>query len=211
MRRFFLALIAAMSLSATAFASGPTYRGAYNWSGFYVGAQVGHLWGDYDFNVTGVNQTKFDVDGGLWGGHAGYNWQSGPWVYGIEVDLNGASADGNDGGFGGSLDTGKIDMTGSVRGRLGYAWNNWLWYATGGWATARVEHTRNAILESQDKWHNGWTIGTGVSVGLTKNWVAGVEYRFTDYEDKTYTWTASVPTITNPDTQEVTFRLSYKW
>jgi outer membrane immunogenic protein len=203
--------LGASQANADGYVRAPSYAAPFSWTGLYIGGQAGYMWSDYDFTVTGTNETTFNVNGAMGGGHVGYNWQVGSLVLGVEGDLNAVNATGDDGGFGGSLDRGKIKSSGSVRGRIGYAWDNWMWYATGGWAEADVTHTRVAIGESRSKMHDGWTIGTGVSVGLTKNIIAGVEYRFTDYQSKTYTWNASVPTITDPDTQEVTFRLSYKF
>ena len=64
----------------------------YNWTGFYVGVNAGYTWGPWDASS---NQIIFDpsathdakVNGGLVGLQAGYNWQAGGWVYGLEGDI----------------------------------------------------------------------------------------------------------------------------
>src|SRR5687768_13115337 len=56
----------------------------YNWTGFYVGINGGGAWGESSWTSTG----NFDVSGGLFGATIGYNWQQGPWVFGLEGDLD---------------------------------------------------------------------------------------------------------------------------
>ena len=73
----------------------------YNWTGFYIGAQVGYAWGDNSTREfvtvtglpTGFNQ-GFNTDGFVGGGHLGYNWQFGQFVFGLEGDIEGADING---------------------------------------------------------------------------------------------------------------------
>src|SRR5262245_51989179 len=66
----------------------PMVAAVYNWTGFYIGAQVGYAWGDNHTREfvtvtglpTGFNQ-GFNTDGFVGGGHVGYNWQSGQFVF----------------------------------------------------------------------------------------------------------------------------------
>ena len=77
----------------------------------------------------------------------------------------------------------------TFRGRIGYAQDNWLLYATGGGALANVENTiaSVAVGEISDKqWHWGWTAGGGVEVKLTQDWTAKVEYLYVGLQDKSY-------------------------
>jgi outer membrane immunogenic protein len=75
----------------------------WSWTGFYVGANGGYSWGRSRSDVTYTNtatgaviappagsitSASFDMNGGVAGGQAGYNWQSANWVFGIEGDLN---------------------------------------------------------------------------------------------------------------------------
>src|ERR1700690_4329971 len=73
---------------------------AYNWTGFYVGIEGGGAWGSstHDFNPLGTH-SSFNVSGGLFGGTAGYNYQMGNFLAGIEGDLSWASSNGSTIGF----------------------------------------------------------------------------------------------------------------
>ena len=106
----------------------------FSWTGGYIGLQGGGLWSDssidaFDDADTGVFSDNFN--GGLFGGYAGYNWQSGAWVFGVEGDINGVWNDEtfNIGGF--DVDVGS-DYLASLRGRVGYAFDRTLIFATGG-------------------------------------------------------------------------------
>jgi outer membrane immunogenic protein len=66
----------------------------YDWTGFYIGGNVGYSWGDW--NSTSLNGVPFPVgtsfnphvDGWIGGGQAGYNWQvNRSWVLGLEADI----------------------------------------------------------------------------------------------------------------------------
>lgn len=117
---------------------------AFNWTGFYVGAHGG--WGFVD--GTGLS------DGLEAGGQTGVNTQYGHLVTGIEVD-------------GGFVDWGPGHHgIGSVRGRIGYAFNRFLPYVTGGMG----------IEDSV-----GWTLGAGVDYALTNHWSVGVDYLHHDF------------------------------
>jgi outer membrane immunogenic protein len=186
-----LSTVAALALGANAalaadmpakapIAKAPPAAALFNWSGFYFGGQLGWLWGDNDYiNVSTGSPAPFDVDGLLAGGHVGFNLQNGSWVYGLEADGNWSNADGNDGGAGGTVDTLRLRAEGSVRGRLGFAQNNVLYYATGGWAWANVRHSRPGVAFTDTL--NGWTAGAGIAVAATPNLIWALEYRYSDY------------------------------
>ncbi|MBI5264915.1 MAG: porin family protein [Bradyrhizobium sp.] len=171
----------------------------YDWTGFYVGAQVGYDW-RRDSNVerfiaTGLPDgwtASSDPSGIVGGLHAGYNIQSGKFVFGLEGDIEAADIKGT--GFyrfnGGPAITDHIDSRtrwqGSFRGRLGLAANNWLLYATGGLTFADFEHVyvsgvAGPPITSFSTTRAGWTVGAGVEYGFTTNWRARVEYRYSDY------------------------------
>ena len=95
---------------------------AYSWAGPYLGGNLGYAWGDVHNN----SAKPSGLSGGIQGG---YNWQSGPMVYGLEGDLQITGA--ND-----TFAPYKFSNPwfGTVRGRIGYAFNNVLFYGTGGLA-----------------------------------------------------------------------------
>ena len=73
---------------------------AYNWTGFYLGLNGGYGFGRSEFNGT-LPSGSFDAGGGLFGGTVGYNWQTGPLVFGLEgdIDWSGMRGSGACGGF----------------------------------------------------------------------------------------------------------------
>lgn len=182
----------AADLAARPYTKAPAPVAAvYNWTGFYIGAQVGYAWGDNSTreftDATGLPTgfvQGFNADGVVGGGHVGYNWQFGQFVFGLEGDLE--AADVNGGYRLGNLNGTdfRIDAQASIRGRLGVAFNNSLLYVTGGAAWADMDHTyvlANALFETVSTTRTGWTVGAGWEYGFTPNWSARVEYRYTDF------------------------------
>jgi outer membrane immunogenic protein len=86
--------------------------------------------------------------------------------------------------------TNKIDSLGSIRGRLGYAMDRWLVYATGGWAWSNghtdYAFTGAAPFFSNGEGRSGWTLGAGVEYAITNNVIGRLEYRYTDLGSKGY-------------------------
>ena len=95
---------------------------AYSWAGPYLGGNIGYAWGSVDNNPTRPSGFAGGVQGG-------YNWQNGPLVFGLEADIQASGA--ND-----TFAPWKFSNPwfGTVRGRVGYAVNNVLFYGTGGLA-----------------------------------------------------------------------------
>lgn len=171
----------------------------YDWTGFYVGGQIGYDWrrdsNTERFVATGVPDgwSASSNPGGVVGGlHAGYNFQTKAFVYGVEADIEGANISGS--GLysqnGGAPITdhinNKTDWQGSFRGRVGVAANNWLFYGTGGVAWADIKHDyvtgiAGPPITSFSETRTGWTVGAGVEYGISANWRARAEYRYTDY------------------------------
>lgn len=77
----------------------------YNWTGFYVGANVGYSWGRSNTTqsfidtatgaVLSASNFKFNLDGVIGGGQIGYNWQKDNWVFGLEADIQASGQKGN--------------------------------------------------------------------------------------------------------------------
>src|ERR1700722_7056577 len=114
----------------------------FSWTGFYIGANVGigSAHSSSDLRTTGTSQ---NLTGILGGGQIGYNWQSGPWVFGVELDGQGSSQDGTwngivGGGGAGSQET-SLPWFMTARGRVGYAFAPmWMIYVTGGGAWGEI-------------------------------------------------------------------------
>jgi outer membrane immunogenic protein len=189
MRRIFFATIGLLGLAVTSAAAAdlprampPTKAPAfipavYSWNGFYLGINGGGAWGHSHWNGGGGNT---DVSGGLAGVTAGYNWQSGQWVFGLEADIDWSNIKGSFSSaacpFG--CET-KNDWLGTARGRIGWAFDRWMPYITGGAAFGNVKATQAGIASASDT-NVGWTVGAGIEAALVANWTAKVEYLYAD-------------------------------
>jgi outer membrane immunogenic protein len=169
------------------------------WSGFYTGGELGAASADFDwqyknanfFNTGGpvLRGTDFNHDdssviGGIF---AGYNYQTNPWVVGVEISA--AATDLNESGpspFFPLIDTytTQLDWLAKVTGRAGYTWDRWLVYAKGGWAGADVELTLNfpagPVRANTNEFASGWTAGIGVDYMLYDNVTLGLVYDYVD-------------------------------
>lgn len=199
----------------------------YDWSGLYVGGHVGWGWSSIDTELIHphalVHTLEFlgaplassqDVDGWLAGGHIGLQHQFGRWVLGVEASFTGGDVDGTSStGFSGmagnwlanaewegeaSTRT-KISQLFTATGRLGYAWERWMGYVKGGYASAEVGVHSDvagegracifmlgcrdfgfAASSSSSKRHDGWTVGAGFEYMLRPDVILGLEYNYID-------------------------------
>lgn len=193
------ALIVAASSGAAFAADAVTTEpapAAYNWSGAYVGGQIGYGWGNDKWSFHGINYTvPAKPDGFLGGIYGGYNWQVG---YGLVL---GADADftfsdmkesGISGDSGGSPDPrygygSKVDWTAALRGRVGYGVDRFLPYVAGGVAFAhQIVSASLSNPFSVSTTRTGWTLGVGVDYAATDNLVIRAEYRYSDFGTKTF-------------------------
>jgi outer membrane immunogenic protein len=145
--------LAAASLAAAAVASmAPAQAQVTNqWNGLYVGVNGGYAWqdagGTFDNLGTNTSLNGLDLNGALVGGQVGYNWQSAQLLLGVEFDAM-TLADGGENINTPSAPNASVlgaDMNylASVRGRLGWAINNWLLFGSVGWGFSQFEFTQN--------------------------------------------------------------------
>jgi opacity protein-like surface antigen len=177
---------------------------AFNWSGPYLGGNLGGAHGETDITQSDalgdIEHGTFSASGVAGGGQAGYNWLlSSNWLVGFEADVVGAgiratTTTTSAPAFGPEVVNWKerIDAFGTARVRLGLAWDNWLFYGTGGYAWSAVKFTRTQlveggltppagfVLESNFPTRSGWAAGGGVEWGIVRNWAARVEYLHLD-------------------------------
>ena len=191
----------------------------YDWTGFYAGGNIGYGWGSahaadtvnsLGFDFTGFFPVSFShadtksLDGVVGGGQVGYNWQASPsWVYGVEADWQAASQKASQShsdpyvtlGFS-TLSTtyeAKISWFGTVRGRVGYAWDRLLIYGTGGLAYGglRLAGTMTDAGSSIGfpfsgtspfvcRVRRGMDCGRSVEGEIVKNWTWKLEYLYVD-------------------------------
>ncbi|MBL8568452.1 MAG: porin family protein [Phreatobacter sp.] len=193
MKKFLLAGVAAVALASGAQAADLGVARApvaavvmvpvFNWSGVFVGAQIGYGWGRNTRENTLPFINSYNSRGLLGGVHLGYNHQINNFVLGVVADIEAAGISGNDAGLGGSIDGARINWQGSLRARAGIAFDRALIYATGGLAFGGINYTTNGggLIDSFNRTRAGWTIGGGVEYAFTPNWTAHVEYRYTDF------------------------------
>lgn len=156
---------------------------AFSWTGAYVGAGVGGGSLGTEFSVPGLpgaNASK-NFNGGIASAFVGYNYQIENVVIGVEGDVSYNWNKHTFRGFGGSIDVGS-DVSGSLRGRLGYVLDRALIYGTAGW-TATNGYIQARGQEKSRTFH-GWTAGLGVDYAVTDNVFVRAEYRFSDFADK---------------------------
>jgi outer membrane immunogenic protein len=143
-------------------------------------------------NATGADQTpRFDLGGGIVGVTAGFNVHGGNALFGLEGDISIANKKGSaiefppNAAFSNEVNERWLS---TFRGRLGYARDNWLLYATAGGALADVTSSivAPAGTISDRQWHWGWSAGGGVEFKLNQGWSAKVEYLYVGLQDKSY-------------------------
>jgi outer membrane immunogenic protein len=193
MRRSLLAILASTAMAFPALAADlPSQSGApyyappplFTWSGPYVGVNASFGFGRYD---AGGGPYFGDADGGLFGVTAGYNYQSGPLVAGIEGDIDFGGITGNGTPAAGIYGSGNLNAEGSVRARFGYALDHTLIYITGGYTGANLKASvadlsaAPNLYVSQSAYLNGFVVGGGVEYALTRNISVKAEYLFSDY------------------------------
>jgi opacity protein-like surface antigen len=168
----------------------PAVAPLYDWTGFYIGGRAGYSWwhsnGQTEDTANGRLFLPSSSNGSSFhgGGQIGYDYMlPSRIVLGIVGTLNSGSHNSSTNvGFKEiSTSDGKTDYTGNVRGRLGYAFDTWLLYGTGGWGWSHASSTRtqvtgvvgNAVpgtVETISTSNSGWTAGAGLDYALAKNW-----------------------------------------
>ena len=147
----------------------------YNWTGFYIGINGGGAWGDSKWDSVG----SFDVSGGMVGGTVGYNWQVTQWVFGLEGDVDWANINGSTTAacaFGCKT---QNNWLATVRGRVGYAFDRFLPYITGGLALGNIKASQPGFAGADDT-NAGWAVGGGLEFVIAGNWTAKAEYLYVD-------------------------------
>lgn len=210
---------------------------AAEWTGFYIGANVGGAFGDVD--LTGVSETTgyvnisptqiptvdFSADGVLGGAQFGYNFAMSGWLFGIEVEGHGMDFDSAQAiNAEGDILSVESEWGASATARFGFILNaNSLLYVKGGYATGNVKTSyldtvgtppTTGLLET-DETHHGWVVGAGFEHVIGENTSFGVEYNYIDLGETDHSGIASGAggglVVYDVDTQlhTVTARLNY--
>ncbi len=184
----------------------------FSWTGWYAGINVGGSWADVPenfslplFGASVANKaTSSSIVGG---GQIGFNYQINHIVLGVEADLDGRN-NSNTFSCPVAAPTGCVpaaasasiltlhdeqNWLGTVRGRLGVAFDRFFLYGTGGLAYGNVQHTLNetqltapggttlaSLIVSDNTTRTGWAAGVGAEYAITNNWSVGVEWLHVD-------------------------------
>jgi outer membrane immunogenic protein len=200
----------------------PPVVAGFDWSGFYIGGHVGYGWGETDItdrtllgSALLIPTQKFDSDGFLGGGQAGWNYQFGRFVLGTEVDFSFSDVQGN-------LTTTIIDTNASVdrsskatwiataTTRLGYAWDRVMVYSKLGAAWAQFDYDNNissiagvpVYSSTASETRSGWTVGTGIEWAFAGAWSAKAEYNYMDFGRRTVDFASFQGTPVNLDVDQ---------
>ncbi len=165
---------------------------AFSWTGFYAGAHVGYGWGRSNWGFSPAGTFVAPSTNGVFGGlQLGYNYQINNVVLGIEGDASAADMSGwNFCPNPAFTCASRTNFLGSIRGRLGYAWDRTLIYATGGVAFGNFRHrTFDAATVTQvGSFSNsrvGYALGAGLEYAWTPNVTTKLEYMYYDFGSST--------------------------
>jgi len=197
MKRFFIPfLMVAISSLPVSAADLPTTKSPppvaadlpYNWTGLYLGANVGYAWGsDCWFTINAnAGEACNHANGLIGGGQVGYNWQVRNLVLGVEGtgdlgSLKGGHLSPIANPAANVILNSETDNIVTAAARLGVAWNNVLLYGKGGAAWVGSKYNENAFAvtaTAASATRAGWIVGAGVDYGITKNVSLGVEYNY---------------------------------
>jgi len=215
----------------------PVAAPVWNWTGFYIGAHGGGVWGRADIThspvaappgfafavdaaaVTAANSPQLKPNGFMAGAHAGYNFQTGNFVWGLEGDFSYFRLRANTAGIfpfpstlpGGVLGPPTLTFTAAtdistdwlvtLRPRVGVAASNALFYVTGGLAVTNEKVNQLSgvlngatLTSSISNTRLGWTVGGGIEYMLTRNWTIRAEYLHLDFGTASGAGTGNIPT-----------------
>jgi outer membrane immunogenic protein len=188
---------------APVYTKAPMMAPLFTWTGCYVGGNAGGLWAKKDLTnamqFPGVAEGSIDISSWLAGAQVGCNYQVSTWVFGIQGDYDwtNASATASDRLFLGVTDQVNIKSVASVTGRVGYAWDRFLFYVKGGgaWEADNYRGSNAAgFVSTASETRTGWTFGGGGEYAFT-DWLTGfVEYDYYDFGTKSNTLVGTLPT-----------------
>jgi outer membrane immunogenic protein len=246
MRKLLLAgtALAAVMVAGSAGAADmarPVYKAApppipvFSWTGWYVGVHVGGAWGtkewqdptvtEFDglltssFSLPDTTINNYGVNGFLGGVQIGYNYQSGPWVWGVEAQASWAGIRGADACpffFGKATCKTNVDALGSFAVRFGGTIDRAMLYVKGGLAWAYERHKISSpgvaldgfgAFSAEDKhWRWGGMLGAGVEFAFTNTISGKLEYNYMDFGTRTYSFAVAPVGLPFSETDDIKIR-----
>jgi outer membrane immunogenic protein len=214
----------------------------YDWTGVYVGFNVGAGILTDAVSQNGVSTAStatnllssgsFSPAGVIGGGQIGANYEFAPWVVGIEGSWTASAIQGNTKIAVASTAipapaviaqerfTSQAQWFAALTGRVGYAANDWLFYAKTGGAWMNVRYTEDLLVAGGAAFpvsqvisdnRTGFTVGVGIEFGLVENLSGKVEYDFYDFGSRNYNFNAITPVSVKSDLHALTVGLNYKF
>jgi outer membrane immunogenic protein len=182
----------------------------WTWTGFYIGIGGGGGWGTSNqFTPGGLESSgPFNISGGLVGATLGYNWQTGPFVLGVEGDFSWANIRGSTTPLQCGVCATDLRTLGTIRGRFGYAAGQFMPYVTGGYAFGDLRRGFGTAFGSATA--NGWTLGAGIEALFSPNWSGKLEYLYVDLGG-TNVPISGFPTTVNFRSHALRVGLNYKF
>jgi outer membrane immunogenic protein len=200
----FASVAVAADIPAPVYKAPPVTAGGFktNWSGPTGTISAGGVWGQSSQHDNGIPISSFcsifpdqcttadgsyNVSGALVGLGLGYNWQNGPYVFGVDTDFSKAWVDGSSGACGVNMiahECGtKLSALATVRGKVGYAFDRYLVYVTGGAAMGRIGAYDSLFGVSGRKNVWGVVYGAGFAAMLSPSWSVQLDYLRVDFDD----------------------------
>jgi outer membrane immunogenic protein len=227
----------AADLQARPSTRGPAVYAGYDWSGFYIGGNVGealgrNCWSNTVFlgvpTVPSFAEGCSNAAGATLGAQIGYRWQSISWVFGLEAQGNWADLSASNpslllGGL--TSNTSKTDAIGLFTGQVGYsgAWDNSLIYVKGGAAVTNDKYhgfvtVTNSAFDTARETRWGAVAGIGGEYGFAPNWSFGIEWDHLFMGNRNIGFiSTAVPAFAfrtesiRQDVDIVTARINYHW
>jgi outer membrane immunogenic protein len=190
----------------------------FSWTGFYLGGNVGGGFGTSRKNfIQGTTTSDFNTSGVIGGFTAGYNHQLGSVVAGLEGDISASGVKGDTDCPNQIFTCGTENhwLT-TERGRVGYAFDHFMPYVTGGFAAGDVrvfsglKSTGGSGVDFT-RIEPGWTLGGGIEAALTSNWIIKAEYLFVRLDDANVPSNVGTPTTTKFEANIARVGVNYKF
>ena len=234
------ALAADIAVPATSYYPKFPPPAIYDWTGIYVGGHIGGGMLVDSVSQNGLSPGGFNLAntgnvrpaGVIGGAQIGANYEFAPWVVGLEGSWTDSAINGNTligctnpcvvgtTAIGQERFTSQAQWFAALTGRVGYAANDWLFYAKAGGAWMSARYTEDllttgapvtAATQVLTDNRTGFTVGVGIELGLVENLSGKIEYDFYDFGSKNYNFNAITPVSVNSNLHAIIVGLNYKF
>jgi outer membrane immunogenic protein len=219
-----------MGVPRSYYPASPPPPAIYDWTGIYVGGHIGGGILTDSVSQNGVGAVNLLSSGSLrpagviGGAQVGANYEFAPWVVGVEGSWTDSAISGNT-LIGTPIAatqerfTSQAQWFAALTGRVGYAANDWLFYAKGGGAWMNVRYTEDllnpsgvtAVTQVFTDNRTGFTVGAGIEFGLVENLSGKIEYDFYDFGSRNYNFSTLTPVSVSSKLHALIVGLNYKF